>query len=218
MLKRIIMKNNIIKDYDQFKEVNETDMGLLRFVTGIAGDQLEKTIKQRVTSMVLEYMGIPGGDPNDPQGKGEWIREIFVKTVANVSLKEMDKIISGEIKYNNEEFWVEKLAKALKEHLVDTGPSSRQVVNFIGVTPDGFIGRLISNSWREYILNEKRLEQTLKALWRLVATQEFIPQQDANEIYDEAVSKLTPEQREKIEGSSWQYSTKQSDLLKRKGG
>lgn len=214
------MKDSIIKDFDQFKEVNESDQTLFQFLMGQAGPQLTKALKQKATSYILSYMGIPEGeDPSNPEGKGQWIREIFVKLVANLSMEEIEDIIEGRIKFTNEEFWAERLAKTLKEQIIDSGvPSARDVINLLGVTPGGFIGRLITNSWREYILDEKKLEQTIIGAWRLMVKEEFIPQRDADEIYKDSLSKLTPEQRKKVEGTTWSYSVKQSDLLKRKGG
>jgi len=63
------MKDNIIKDFDHFKKVNESDMSLLGFISGLAGDQLEKAVKERATAMVLEYFGVPPIDPNNPETK-----------------------------------------------------------------------------------------------------------------------------------------------------
>jgi hypothetical protein len=211
------MKSSIIKDFDQFKEVNESDMSLLSWLAGQAGDQIGKAAKERATSMVLDYMGIPADDPNNPETRGQWLREIFVKIIGGLSFEEMDEILLGD--GFSVDFWVPKIAHALKEQIIDMGkPSAGMVCNFLGVSSEGFIGRLITNMYREYILDEKKLEQTIRGLWRLVATQEFIPQEDAGEIYKEAYSKLTPAQKEKLEGSVWKSSVKNMDFLKRKGG
>lgn len=212
------MKNGIIKDFDKFKEVSESDMTLLSFLSGQVGDQLGKAVRERVTSMVLDWAGIPAADPNNPDGKGEWIRELFVKTISHVTLPEMDKILKGA-SINNMEFWAKKMSKALKEQIIDSGdPSVSDVVNFLGVTPDGFIGRLIANVYREYILDEVKLEQTIIALFNLVTKEEFIPQEDAGEVYQKAYDQLTPAQKERAGGSVWKASAEQSDFLKRKGG
>jgi hypothetical protein len=210
------MSNGIIKDFDQFKKVNESDMSLFGWIAGQAGNQLGKTIKEKATSMLLEYMGIPSGDPNDPEGRGQWIREIFVKVIGNTSLEEMDEIIKGNIPVNSGDFWCEKIAKALKEQIIDSGPRASDVINLLGVTTEGFIGRLITNMYREFILDEKNLEQMLVAAWRLVTEEEFIPQKDAGELYREAYDKLTPEQKKKVQGSVWKSSMGQMDFLKRK--
>ena len=211
------MKSGIIKDFDKFKEVSESDMSLLSWISGQAGNVMGKAVRERVTSMVLEWAGVPPADPNNPEGKGEWIREVFVKTISHVTLPEMDEFIKGKA-INDSKFWAEKMSKALKEQLVDSGPRTSDVVNFLGVTPDGFIGRMIANMYREYILDEKKLEQTIIGLFNLVTKEEFIPQEDAGEVYKKAFAQLTPEQKERAEGSVWQSSVEQSDFLKRKGG
>ena len=63
------MKDNIIKDFDQFKEVNESDVTLLGFLTNQAGEQIGKTIRGRATAYLLEFFGVPPLDPNNTQGK-----------------------------------------------------------------------------------------------------------------------------------------------------
>jgi hypothetical protein len=71
--------------------------------------------------------------------------------------------------------------------------------------------------YTEYILDEKRLEQLIISLWRLVAREEFIPQKKAGEIYDEAYDKLTQAQKDRVDGSVWKASMKQKDFARTKG-
>ena len=212
------MKDKIIKDFDRFKEVNESDMTLFGLLSGMAGDSLEKAAKQRATAMILEYFGVPPIDPNNPEGKGQWITEFFIKLVSEVTLKDCDKFILGQMPLNDEEYWVPKIAKTLKYQIIQLGrPSAGDVIAFLGVTPNGFIGRLISNMYTEFILDEKRLEQTIVALWRLVMKEDFIPQKKADEIYREAYNKLSDEQKDKVDGSVWKASMKQKDFARTKG-
>jgi hypothetical protein len=211
------MKDKIIKDFDHFKKVNESNITLLGLLGGMAGDSLEKAAKQRATAMILEYFGVPPIDPNNPQGKVQWISELFIKLLSEVSLPDCDKFISGEKALNDQEYWVPKIAKALKYQIQGFGPHPGEVINFLGITPSGFLGRLITNMYTEYILDEKRLEQMIVALWRLVAKEDFIPQKKADEIYKEEYSKLTQEQKDKVEGSVWKASMKQKDFARTKG-
>lgn len=212
------MKDKIIKDFDQFKELNESGMTLFGMLAGMAGDSLEKAAKQRATAMILEYFGAPQIDPNNPEGKGQWITELFVKLMSEVTLPDCDKFISGEKALNDEEYWVPKIAKTLKYQIIQLGrPSAGDVIAFLGVTPNGFIGRLISNMYTEFILDEARLEQTIVTLWRLVMKEDFIPQKKADEIYKEEYNKLTQEQKDKVEGSVWKASMKQKDFARTKG-
>lgn len=210
------MKDNIIKDFDHFKKVNESDMSLLGFISGLAGDQLEKAVKERATAMILEYFGVPPIDPNNPETKSQWITELFIKVMGEVSLPDMDEFLKGKA-INDQKYWVPKLAKALKYQIVQIGPRPADIINLLGVTPSGFLGRLITNMYTEYILDEKRLEQLIISLWRLVAREEFIPQKKAGEIYDEAYNKLTDEQKERVDGSVWKASVKQKDFARTKG-
>jgi hypothetical protein len=210
------MKDNIIKDFDHFKKVNESDMSLLGFISGLAGDQLEKAVKERATAMVLEYFGVPPIDPNNPETKSQWITELFIKLMGEVSLDDMDEFLKGK-PINDSKYWVPKLAKALKYQIVQIGPRPADVINLLGVTPSGFLGRLITNMYTEYILDEKRLEQLIISLWRLVAKEEFIPQKRAGEIYDEAYDKLTQAQKDRVDGSVWKASMKQKDFARTKG-
>ena len=212
------MKDNIIKDFDQFKQVNESDMTLLSFISGMAGEQLGKTVKERAVAKLLEYFGVPNIDPNDPQGKKQWITILFEKIIGEVSLKDMDDFLLGKRPLNDIKYWPEKISKALRRQIIAQGPNPGDVVNLLGIEPDKFLGRLISNMYTEYILDEKRLEQSILALWRLVTQEEFIPQKDAGEVYKEAYSGLSDEQKEKVEGSTWQNSMNQLDFFKRKGG
>jgi hypothetical protein len=211
------MKDKIIKDFDQFKELNESGMTLFGMLAGMAGDSLEKAAKQRATAMILEYFGVPPIDPNNPQGKIEWISELFVKLMSEVTLPDCDKFISGEKALNDEEYWVPKIAKALKYQIQGFGPHPGEVIAFLGITPSGFLGRLITNMYTEFILDEKRLEQTIVTLWRLVMKEDFIPQKKADEIYKEEYNKLTQEQKDKVEGSVWKASMKQKDFTRTKG-
>ena len=71
--------------------------------------------------------------------------------------------------------------------------------------------------YTEYILDEKRLEQMIVALWRLVMKEDYIPQKDADEIYKEEYNKLSAEQKEKVDGSVWKASMKQKDFVRTKG-
>jgi hypothetical protein len=210
------MKDKIIKDFDHFKKVNESDMSLLGFISGLAGDQLEKAVKERATAMVLEYFGVPPIDPNNPETKSQWISELFIKVMGEVSLKDMDEFLKGK-SINDSKYWVPKLAKALKYQIVQIGPRPADVINLLGVTPSGFLGRLITNMYTEYILDEKRLEQLILAVWKLVAKEEFIPQKKAGEIYDEAYDKLSQEQKDRVDGSVWKASMKQKDFARTKG-
>lgn len=212
------MGKNIIRDFDRFKRINESgDMTLLGFLGSQVGPQIEKVIKQRVLSMVLEYMGIPADDPNSPEGKGQWIREIFVKTMSEVSLDEMDEILKGTRLLNDSKFWVPKIAKSLKAQIIDSGtPSASGINSLLGISNEGFLGRLITNSFREFILDERNLERMLVAAWRLLAKEEFIPRKDSDEIYKEAYNRLTPEQQKKVPGSVWKASMSQQDWLRRK--
>jgi hypothetical protein len=212
------MKDKIIKDYDQFKKVNESDMTLFGLLGGMAGDSLEKAVKQRATAMILEYFGVPKIDPNNPEGKGQWITEFFIKLISEVSLPDCDKFLNGQMPINDADYWVPKIAKTLKYQIIQLGkPSAGDVIAFLGVTPSGFLGRLISNMYTEYILDEKRLEQTILGLWRLVMKEDFIPQKKADEIYKEEYNKLTQAQKDKVEGSVWKASMKQKDFARTKG-
>jgi hypothetical protein len=211
------MEDKIIKDFYHFKKVNEADMTLFGWLAGQAGDSLEKAAKQRATAMILEYFGVPPVDPNNPQGKTQWITELFIKLMSEVTLPDCDKFISGEMPLNDEEYWVPKIAKALKYQIQGFGPHPGEVINFLGITPSGFLGRLITNMYTEYILDEKRLEQTIVALWRLVMKEDFIPQKKADEIYKEEYNKLTQEQKDKVDGSVWKASMKQKDFARTKG-
>jgi hypothetical protein len=212
------MKDKIIKDYDQFKKVNESDMSLFGFLAGQVGGSLEKAAKQRALAMVLEYFGVPKIDNNDPQGKSQWITELFVKIMSEVSLPDCDRFLDGSLAINDSKYWVPRIAKALKYQIIQLGrPSAGDVVEFLGVTPGGFLGRLITNMYSEYILDEKRLEQTILALWKLVMKEDFIPQRKADEIYQAEYDKLTDEQKEKVEGSVWKASMKQKDFARTKG-
>ena len=211
------MKDKIIKDYDQFKKVNEADMPLFGFLAGLAGDSLEKAAKQRATAMIFEYFGVPPIDPNNPQGKAQWISELFIKLVSEVTLKDCDKFILGQMALNDEEYWIPKIAKALKYQIVQIGPRPADFINLLGVTPSGFLGRLLTNMYTEYILDEKRLEQMIVAVWRLVMKEDFIPQKKADEIYKEEYNKLSAEQKEKVDGSVWKASMKQKDFVRTKG-
>jgi hypothetical protein len=213
------MKNIIIKDFDKFKEISESDMTLLSFLGGQVGAQIGRTIKQQVVTKIFEYMGIPSEDPNDPNSGTAWIKGVITRTLASVSPQEMDDILTGRIPLNSSKFWVDRIAKALKEQIVlSNTPSAGGLIRFLGVAPDKFIGRLISNTFVEFILDEERLKQSLLAVWAVVVEDEYIPQKDAGEVYQKAVSELTPEQQKRLEGSTWQSSQMQKDFLKRKGG
>jgi hypothetical protein len=211
------MKDNIIKDFDHFKKVNESDMTLFGLISGMAGDQIAKSAKERATAMVLEYFGVPPIDPNNPETKSLWISELFIKLMGEVSLKDMDDFLLGRRSINDQKYWTEKFAKALKYQIVQIGPRPADVINLLGVTPSGFLGRLITNMYTEYILDEKRLEQLIIAVWRLVAKEDFIPQKKAGEIYDEAYDKLSQEQKDRVEGSVWKASMQQKDFARTKG-
>ena len=211
------MKNIIIKDFDQFKKVNESDMTLFSFLAGQAGDQIAKAAKERATAMIFEYFGVPPIDPNNPESKSQWITELFYKVIGEVSLKDMDNFLLGRKSLNDEEYWIPILSKALKRQIVQIGPRPSDVIDLIGVTPSGFLGRLITNMYTEFILDEKRLQQLIISVWRLVAKEEFIPQKDANEIYRDAYKELTPEQQEKVGGSIWQSAMKNQDYIRTKG-
>ena len=212
------MKDKIIKDFDQFKELNESGMTLFGLLGGMAGDSLEKAIRQRGTAYILEYFGAPQIDPNNPEGKGQWITEFFIKLMSEVTLPDCDKFLKGQMDINEEDYWVPKIAKTLKYQIIQLGrPSAGDVIAFLGVTSNGFIGRLISNMYTEFILDEARLEQVLVGLWRLVMREDFIPQKKADEIYKEEYNKLTQAQKDKVEGSVWKASMKQKDFARTKG-
>ena len=212
------MKDKIIKDYDQFKKVNESGMTLIGLLGGMAGDSLEKAIKQRGTAMIFEYFGVPKlDDPNNTQGKTQWITEFFIKLMSEVSLPDCDNFLDGSVDINDETYWLPKIAKTLKYQIVLMGPKAFDIIELLGVTPSGFLGRLITNMYTEFILDEKRLEQVIVALWRLVAKEDFIPQKKANEIYKEEYAKLTDKQKAKVEGSVWKASMKQKDFARTKG-
>lgn len=212
------MKDKIIKDYDQFKKVNESNLTLMGLLGGMAGDSLEKAIKQRATAMIFEYFGVPKlEDPNNTEGKAQWITEFFIKLMSEVSLPDCDRFLDGSLALNEEKYWLPKIAKTLKYQIVQMGPRAFDVIQLLGVTPSGFLGRLITNMYTEFILDEKRLEQVIVALWRLVMKEDFIPQKKADEIYQEEYNKLTDKQKEKVEGSVWKASMKQKDFARTKG-
>lgn len=213
------MKNSIIKDFDKFKEVNESDMTLLSFLGGQIGSQIGRTIKEQVATKIFEYMGISSEDPNSPSIGSAWIKGVITKTLASVSPQEMDEILVGRIPLNSSDFWIDRIAKAIKEQIIDSStPSASGLIQWLGVKPDKFIGRLITNTFREFILDEAKLKQSLLAVWALVVEDEYIPQKDAGEVYQKAISELTPEQQKRLDGSTWQSSQMQKDFLKRKGG
>ena len=207
-------KNIIIKDFDNFKAVNEKigDQTLFGFATGQLGDQLGKSIEESLIIKLMEYMGI---NPETDNKIAQFIKEVFVKTIANMSWDEKDDVLWGRIPLTDSEYWADKLSVSVREVLLDQVPAT-QIISGMGLEKDKFLGRLIMNAYRETFTDQATIKQMILGLWNLVADAEFIPHKDANQIYKEAYAKLTPAQKEKAKGSAWEASVNQSDILKRK--
>jgi hypothetical protein len=206
-------KYNVISDFDEFRSLNEErGLTLFNFAANQFGSQIVDSAKQTIVLKILEYFGVKpeGGDFS------EWIKEVITKLVAGLSGPEMDKLLFGSQKFSDADYWCPKLAKAITETLIDGYPSVNDVINWMGLDKDKFLGRLVLNTYRETFTDEETVEQMIRGIWNLVSTTEFIPRKDANEIYDKAYSKLTPAQKKKIEGTTWQSSMKQADILRGK--
>jgi hypothetical protein len=207
-------KNIIIKDFDNFKSVNEKigDQTFFGFATGQLGDQLEDSIEESIIIKLMEYMGI---NPETDNKVAQFIKEVFVKTIANMSWDEKDDVLWGRIKMTDSDYWSDALSVSIREALIDEVPAV-SIINWMGLEKDKFLGRIVMNAYRESFTDQATIKQMILGLWNLVSDAEFIPHKDANQIYKEAYAKLTPAQKEKAKGSAWEASINQSDILKRK--
>lgn len=205
-------KNRIIRDFDQFKSLNE-DQSLLSFLSGELGGQIQKTVKESLLNYVMEYFGIPV-DSQNPYTI--WILEVFKKVSANMGMDEMDDILEGRQAIDDGEFWVPRITEALMETIEDKGPKPSEVVgDFLGLDTNKFLGRLLMNALRDNLYNENKLKRNLLAVWNLVSEAEFIPREEAGDVYKQAMGELSDEQRLKAKQSGlWNTAIKQTDTLK----
>jgi hypothetical protein len=205
-------KNTIIKDFDQFRSLNE-NQSLFSFLTTELGSKFEKTVKESLLNWVMEYFGIPVDSQNPAT---IWILEVFKKIAANMPPSEMDDVLEGRQSVDDGEFWVPKITEALLEVIKDRGPHPAQIVgDWLGLDTNKFLGRLLMNAIRDNMYNENKLKRNLLSIWNLVAEEEFIPREEAGDVYKEAIGELSDEQKLKAKKSGlWNSSIKQADILK----
>jgi hypothetical protein len=208
-------KNIIIKDFDNFKSVNEKigDQTFFGFATGQLGDQLEDSIEESIIIKLMEYIGI---NPETDNRVSQFIKEVFVRTISNMTPKEKDDVLWGRILLSDTDYWTDLLSVSIREELLTNGPTAGEIISWMGLEKDKFLGRMMMNAYRETFTDQATIKQMLLAVWNLATETEFIPHKDANQIYKEAYAKLTPAQKEKAKGSAWEASMNQSDILKRK--
>jgi hypothetical protein len=205
-------KNTIIKDFDQFRSLNE-DQSLFSFLTTELGSKFQKSLEESIYNWVMEYFGVPTDSQNPAT---IWILEMFKKIAANMPKSEMDDVLEGRQLVDDGEFWVPKITEALLEVIKDRGPHPAQIVgDWLGLDTNKFLGRLLMNAIRDNMYNENKLKRNLLSIWNLVAEEEFIPREEAGDVYKEAIGELTDEQKLKAKKSGlWNSAIKQADILK----
>jgi len=205
-------KNTIIKDFDQFRSLNE-DQSLFSFLTTELGSKFEKTVKESLLNWLMEYFGVPVDSQNPAT---IWILEVFKKIAANMPPSEMDDVIEGRQAIDDGEFWVPKITEAFLEVIKDRGPHPAEIVgDWLGLDTNKFLGRLLMNAIRDNMYNENKLKRNLLSIWNVMAEAEFIPREEAGDVYKEAIGELTDEQKLKAKKSGlWNSAIKQADILK----
>jgi hypothetical protein len=203
------MGNNIIKGFEEFKSMNE-DQTLFGFLSGQIGDQIKKTVEEKLVIMVAKFFGIPMESEN---AITNFLREMIVKIIADLPDSVMDDLLLGRTSIDNRKFWAPKIAKAFQESLMDA-LSPNELLVFMGLEKNSLLGRLVLNVYRSTLQDTDKIEEVLTGAWDLISTNEFIPSKKASEIYDEALGKLTPAQREAAEKSVWGGSMKQASRIK----
>ena len=204
-------KNNVIRDFNEFRSLNEKEgLTFFNFAANQFGDEILDSAKQTIIIKVLEYFGVKP----DRGGFSDWIKEVVTKLVTDLSSEDLDEVLLGD-NFVDQDFWCPKLAKAITELLKEGNPSAYEVLDWMGLDKDKFLGRLVLNTYIETFTEEETVEQMLRGIWNLVSNTEFIPYKDADEIYKESYAKLSPAQKEKIKGTTWQSATRQSDVLRR---
>jgi hypothetical protein len=202
----------IIKDFDRFKFLNE-DQTLLGLLTGELGSQVEKAGKEAITNYAMEYFGIPVDSENPAT---IWILELFKKIMANMSNRDLEEILEGRQSIDDGEFWVPKVVDAFLETIQDRGPQPALIVgDWLGLDTNKFLGRLLMNAIRNNLYNRSKLQRNLLSLWNLASDAEFIPREEAGDIYKEAMGELSDEQKKKVKDSGlWNSAIKQADTLR----
>lgn len=206
-------KNTIIKDFDQFKSLNE-DQSLFSFLTTELGSKFEKTVKESLLNWLMEYFGVPVDSQNPAT---IFIAEMFKKIAANMPPSEMDDVLEGRQSIDDGEFWVPKIVDAFLETIEDGwGAKPAEIVkDWLGLDTNKFLGRLLMNTIRDNMYNENKLKRNLLSIWNVMAEAEFIPREEAGDVYKEAIGELTDEQKLKAEKSGlWNSAIKQADILK----
>ena len=203
-------KNNIIKNFDNFKNLNE-DQSLLSFLSGQVSSTMEESLKEQITKYVLDYFGI--AEEVQPGTVAYYIKDIFIAVIGQMSFKEMDAILLGRQSIDDGEYWAEKLAKATT-HVLSKNVATNQIVTAMGLDPEAIVG-IISHAIDHIIRDEKEIERLIKAAWNVLYKKQFIPDVDSGELYKQAFNALPADQQAKVKGNSlWGSSVRQADTLR----
>lgn len=207
------IRNNVIRDFDNFKSLNEEgEQSLYSFASGEIVKSVGDSIKGQVTKYVLDYFKI--GDKFEPGSFGFFVRDIFVTTIEKLSLREMDDLLLGRQSIDDGEYWAEKIAKSTT-YVLSKEVATSQIVRNLGFDPEGILGRILTHAIDGVIRDEKEVERLIKAAWNVLYRKQYIPDVDSGELYQKAVSKLTPEQKSKLSGKTlWGSSVRQADVLR----
>ena len=204
-------KNNIIKNFDNFKNLNE-DQSLLSFLSGQVSSTMEESLKEQITKYVLDYFGI--AEEVQPGTVAFYIKAIFIKVIGQMSFKEMDAILLGRQSIDDGEYWAEKLAKATTS-VLSLEVSTNELVRSMGLDPEEIVGRIIGHAIDGIIRDEKEIERIIKAAWNVLYKKQFIPDVDSGELYKQAFNALPADQQAKVKGNSlWGSSVRQADTLR----
>jgi hypothetical protein len=140
-------QSKYIKTIDLFqsppdKKIDEA--GLMDFFTGalnVAGDAVQRQIKQKVTAYLLERLGI------EEKSK---LSRVVQEVVEEIPISDYYEIISGE---SDAEYWSPKLAKAFKGFILSEGFNT--IAESWGINSTGFLYGTIKEALEEFFSNSE---------------------------------------------------------------